>query len=176
MRQESNLQDLTVHTVFKTGPLANGVCASILVQDTGSSHAASSTRHTYVPRSWKTDVSQSVTAMANAALGQRSATTNVVAARSKRQASELRAVVNVTWMVGPPSAYSKAANRRSARAGSTIRLARSPGHISINLNGAGHDTSLWFIPLGLSGDDAIKHIQLSWSSQKLTSPLYFLAQ
>jgi hypothetical protein len=29
-RQESNLQDLAVRTVFKTGPLANGVCASML--------------------------------------------------------------------------------------------------------------------------------------------------
>lgn len=29
-RQESNLQDLAVRTVFGTGPLANGVCASML--------------------------------------------------------------------------------------------------------------------------------------------------
>jgi hypothetical protein len=177
MRQESNLQDLAVHTVFKTGPAlfdngANGVCASMLVPGPGVT--ALSTRRTFVPKSCKIVDSQSVNAMADAAASQRSATTNVVAARSRRdslQASNLRTKSSCECnlgSLGPPSAYSKAANRRSARAGSTIRLARSPGHISISLNGAGHGTSLWFMSLGLSGNGYIKHIHLSWSSQKLT--------
>lgn len=32
MRQESNLQGLAARTVFGTGPLADGVCASMLVE------------------------------------------------------------------------------------------------------------------------------------------------
>jgi hypothetical protein len=164
-------EDLAVHTVFKTGPLANGVCTSLLVPGHRLvAHRASSTGRTYVRKSRKTVVSQSVNAMADAAASQRSRTTNVVAARSRRdslQASNLRTESSCECnlgSLGPPSAYRKAANRRSARAGSTIRLARSPGHISISLNGAGHDTSPWFILPGLSGGSATKHIHLSWSS------------
>jgi hypothetical protein len=83
MRQESNLQDLAVHTVFKTGPLANGVCASILVP--GHGVTTLSTRRAFVPKSCKIVASQSGNAMVDARQISGPATADTVAGRSGRE-------------------------------------------------------------------------------------------